>query len=226
MAIHKARPYFGYNRMKTALFKEGFVVNHKKVRRLMRELGVSSVIRRKRKYYGRKSSVVFKNVLARDFKSQNPHEKLVTDITYVRIGNEFVYLSVVLDLFNNEIVAWKVSRRNDYVLVKETVNQLDCKGAILHSDQGYQYTSKPYALLLKKKGIEGSHSRRGNCYDNACVESFFSHLKTEKIYLEKPQSLEEAEKMIFDYITFYNNKRFQKKLGNRSPYEYRQAVAA
>ncbi|WP_040950169.1 IS3 family transposase, partial [Gorillibacterium massiliense] len=91
---------------------------------------------------------------------------------------------------------------------------------------GYQYTSKPYALLLKKKGIEGSHSRRGNCYDNACVESFFSHLKTEKIYLEKPQSLEEAEKMIFDYITFYNNKRFQKKLGNRSPYEYRQAVAA
>ncbi len=142
LSIHKQYPYFGYQRMKTALRRKGLIMNHKKIRRLMKELGVSSVIRRKRKYYGKKGSTIFKNVLARNFESLKPLHKLVTDITYVRIGNEFVYLSAVMDLFNNEIVAWKLSRRNDYILVKETVEQLRCKGAVLHSDQGYQYTSR------------------------------------------------------------------------------------
>jgi transposase InsO family protein len=226
LAIHRLRPYFGYIRMRTALKREGIVVNHKKVRRLMRELGIRSVIRRKRPFAGRKPSVLFANVLARKFTAEKPGEKLVTDITYIRVDDDFMYLSVVLDLFNNEVAAWEFSARNDLELVRKTVEKLHETGAILHSDQGFQYTSNPYAAQLKKQELIGSHSRRGNCFDNACVESFFSHLKAEKIYLEKPKDSESARRMIAEYIEFYNTERFQKKLGDRSPVEFREAIAA
>ena len=146
----------------------------------MRELHIRSVIRKKRPFAGRKPSVLFRNVLNREFRATAPEQKLVTDITYVRIGHEFAYLSVVMDLYNNEIV----------------------------------------------KKLTGSHSRRGNCYDNACIESFFSHLKTEKLYLEKPQNLEQARSQITEYILFYNKERFQNKLGDLSPIEFREKVAA
>ena len=172
MAIHWQHPYYGYLRVKTALLREGIVMNHKKVRRLMREMDIRSVIRKKRPFAGRKPSVVFLNVLARDFKAQAPGQKFATDITYIRVGDEFIYLSVVMDLYNNEIVSWELSDRNDLQLVLNTVNRLDAKGAVLHSDQGFQYTSKQYASLLDKLGLIGSHSRRGNCFDNACIESF------------------------------------------------------
>lgn len=226
LSIHRLRPYFGYKRMRTALAKEGFVVNHKKVRRLMRELHIRSVIRKKRPFAGRKPSVLFRNVLNRDFTSGAAQKKLVTDITYVRIGHEFAYLSVVMDLYNNEIVSWELSERNDLKLVTDTVKRLQCGPALLHSDQGFQYTTQSYARLLEEKGLTGSHSRRGNCFDNACVESFFSHLKTEKLYLEKPQNLEEARVQITEYISFYNKERFQNKLGDLSPIEFREKVAA
>jgi putative transposase len=108
MAIQRVRPYFGYYRMRTALRKEGLIVNHKKVRRLMREMGIQSVIRKKRLFAGRKPSVVFDNVLNRCFTAQSAMEKYVTDITYIRTGFDFVYLSVVMDLHNNEVVAWLV----------------------------------------------------------------------------------------------------------------------
>jgi putative transposase len=226
IAIHRIRPYFGYKRMRTALHKEGFQVNHKKVRRLMRELGIRSVIRKKRPFAGRKPSVVFPNVLNREFTAEAILRKFVTDVTYVRIGHDFVYLSVILDLCNNEVVAWELSARNDLQLVLDTVKQLNAKHAILHSDQGFQYTSKPYSNLLEEKELIGSHSRRGNCFDNACIESFFSHLKTEKLYLEKPDSAAAARKLIAEYIDFYNNERFQKKLGDLSPVKFREAIAA
>lgn len=227
LAIHRLRPYFGYIRMCTALRKEGLLVNHKKVRRLMRELGIRSVIRKKRPNAGRKPSVVFANVLNRDFKASAPFTKLVTDITYVRIGHDFTYLSTVMDLHNNEIVAWKLAERNDLQLVLDTIKQLGTrKGAILHSDQGFQYTHKAYATQLLAQGLQGSHSRRGNCFDNACMESFFSHLKTEQLYLKRPNNEHSARLLIAEYIEFYNHERFQKKLGDRSPVEYRKAFAA
>ena len=97
---------------------------------------------------------------------------------------------------------------------------------LLHSDQGFQYTTQSYAQLLEEKKLTGSHSRRGNCYDNACIESFFSHLKTEKLYLEKPQNLEQARSQITEYILFYNKERFQNKLGDLSPIEFREKDAA
>ncbi|MNI14205.1 Integrase core domain protein [compost metagenome] len=230
LSIHRLHPYFGYLRMTVALRKEGLLVNHKKVYRLMKKLGIQSVIRKKRRFFGKQASVVNPNRLDRQFQVDTPLSKLVTDITYIRVGERFVYLSAIQDLFNNEIVAWRLSERNDLALVNETVDSLsknvNLEGAILHSDQGFQYTSKPFNRKLKGLGILGSHSRRGNCLDNACIESFFSHLKTEKVYLSKPGTLAEAEQQVREYISFYNKNRFQKKLNNRSPAEYREAVAA
>ncbi|WP_432613328.1 IS3 family transposase [Cytobacillus oceanisediminis] len=231
LAIHKMHPYYGYKRMTRALSQEGIVANHKRVRRLMRELGIRSVIRKKRPFYGRKGSVLFPNVLNREFLAEKPYEKLVTDITYIRVGDEFVYLSAVLDLYNNEIVSWQLSERNDLKLVIDTIKQLEgkqfAKNALIHSDQGFQYTTKAYEKQVKEDlQIIGSHSRRGNCHDNACIECFFSHLKTEKVYLVRPKTMEEAYVAIQDYIHFYNQDRFQSKLNDLSPIEYREKAAA
>lgn len=131
-----------------------------------------------------------------------------------------------MDLYNNEVVAWRISVRNDLKLVVDTVKSRQDSKALLHSDQGFQYTTRTYAQVLEDKGLVGSHSRRGNCYDNACIESFFSHLKTEKLYLEKPKNLEDAEHLVKEYILYYNKERFQKKLGDLSPEEYRNQIAA
>ncbi len=231
LAIYKIHPYFGYKRMTKALKREGILVNHKRVRRMMRDLGIRSVIRKKRPFYGKRGSVVFPNVLNRQFTAEKPYQKLVTDITYVRAGDTFIYLSSILDLYNNEIVAWKLSERNDLELVLNTLNQLEnkpfTKDALIHSNQGFQYTTPAYKKQVTEKiKVQGSHSRKGNCYDNACIESFFSHLKTEKLYLVNQKNKAEAAKAINEYIQFYNNDRFQEKLNDLSPIEYREKVAA
>lgn len=144
LTIHHQHPYYGYKRMRTALRREGIMVNHKRVRRLMRELGIRSCIRKKRPFYGRKLSVVFPNILKQDFYASS--QKLATDITYIRVNDKFVYLSVVIDLYNNEVMACSMSKRNDLALVHMTLDQLTTirgmEDAILHSDQGFQYTSK------------------------------------------------------------------------------------
>ncbi|SDX61228.1 Transposase InsO and inactivated derivatives [Marininema mesophilum] len=230
LAIHMQHPYYGSIRITAALRREGILVNRKRVRRLMRDLGIFSVIRKKRPFFGRKSSVLYPNRLDRQFTAETSLHRLVTDITYVRIGNSFAYLSVIQDLWNNEIVAWSLSKRNDLDLVLDSLDQLHAssslKGVLIHSDQGFQYTSKTYAHRLEAYGMVGSHSRRGNCFDNASMESFFSHLKSEKIYLERPNTYEAAHQAIQQYITFYNERRFQKKFGDLSPVEYREKIAA
>lgn len=123
-------------------------------------------------------------------------------------------------------LAWVCGHFICLATVELGVKQLGNGDAILHSDQGFQYTTKTYANLLQEQGLTGSHSRRGNCFDNACVESFFSHLKTEKLYLEKPRDIAHARKLIAEYIEFYNTERFQKKLGDLSPVQYRESIAA
>lgn len=173
---------------------------------------------------------MFKNVLNREFHAETMYQKLVTDIIYVRIGDTFAYLSAVLDLYNNEIVAWQVSERNDLELVMDTLKQLQDKpfhkDALVHSGQGFQYTTKSYEKQLRELGIQGSHSRRGNCHDNACIESFFSPLKTEKMYLVRPKTAEQAYQAIEEYVQFYNHDRFQEKFNGLSPIEYREKAAA
>ncbi|WP_425325416.1 IS3 family transposase, partial [Paenibacillus xylanexedens] len=180
MAIHFENREFGYPRMTTALWEAGLNVNHKKVYRIMRELSIQSLIRKKRKKSSYTPSVIYPNRLKRQFHATAPQQKMVTDITYISDGSAFVYLSVIQDLFNNEIVAWQLSKRNDVQLVLDTVEQWtqkrDVSEAVLHSDQGFQYTSQAYNTRLEAFGIKGSHSRKATCLDNACIESFFSHL--------------------------------------------------
>lgn len=229
VAIHSVRPFYGYRRVTVALKREGFVINHKRVYRLMNNLGIQSIIRKKRKYFGKAGSNVFPNLLQRDFASLYPGEKYVTDITYLPVTNGFIYLSAIQDLYNNEIVAYSISARNNLELVFDTLHNLHRSlsvNVVLHSDQGFQYTNSAYKQKLTDMGIHGSHSRKGNCLDNACMESFFSHLKTEALAGKKEQSEQETVTLVDEYIRFYNTERFQKKLGQLSPVEYRGKLAA
>lgn len=230
MGIHFLHPEYGYPRMTFLLKENDYLINHKKVYRLMKEMDIQSQIRKKRKRHGHTPSVINPNRLKRKFRASGPNQKMVTDITFVSDGKQFYYLSVIQDLFNNEIVGWELSKRNDLELVLNTVNtwtkKKDVAEAVLHSDQGFQYTSKAYNKRLEAYSIKGSHSRKGNCLDNACVESFFSHLKTEKLYIEQCKSEVEIRQAIEDYIYHYNYNRAQKKLNQRAPIEYRHALAA
>ncbi len=230
MAIHQKEKAFGYPRVTTALKKEGLVVNHKRVYRLMKDMGIQSTIRKKRRYFGKKGSNIYPNLVNREFKNRKPNEVLVTDITYLPFNGRFYYLSVVQDLFNNEVISWKVSDRNDLDLVMDTIDEVIKKknvhGTILHSDQGFQYTSKKYNQRLQEYGIIGSHSRKGNCLDNACVESFFSHFKTEMLYPSNCKTEQELLQVIEDAVYYYNFKRFQKRLNQCAPIEYRVTLAA
>ncbi|PFA69404.1 IS3 family transposase [Bacillus cereus] len=220
-SIHVKHKEYGYPHMKITLQEEGYFINHKKVYRLMSELNIQFIIRNKRRFFKGNYSNTFPNVLNCEFKDRQQNEALVIDITYLRFQEGFRYLSVVQDIYNNEVVSWKISRRNDNELVLDRIEMLaqkrDVRGTILHSDQGFQYTSHAYnKRLLDLGGIIGSHSRKGNCHDNACIESFFSHFKTE---VDLIQAIEE-------YIYFYNYKRFQKRLNHRAPIEYRNSMAA
>lgn len=227
-AIHALRPIYGYRRMTTTLRRQGIHVNHKRIYRLMKQLGYQSTIRKRRKYFGRKGSCMFPNVLRRDFKSQNGYQKLVTDITFLPVDTGFLYLSAVQDLHNNEIISYEIGKRNTLDLVLKTVAPLKAvisNDTVLHSDQGFQYTSKLYKQTLDDAGIQGSHSRKGNCLDNACIESFFSHLKTEAFPTGCILSERDTIVRVHEYINFYNTERFQKRLGQLSPVEFREKLA-
>lgn len=197
----------------------------------MKTNGIQAKIRKKKwKHFGRKEKYVLSdNYLNREFSAKRPNEKWVTDITYLLFNGKKIYLSSILDLYNNEIVSYKISERNDLRLVadtvKEAIKKRDVKGLLLHSDQGFQYTSIRYNQLLKRYNIKQSMSRKGNCLDNACMESFFSHFKTECFYRYQFETSKEVKTAVKNYIKFYNNKRFQKKLNNLSPTEYRAKAA-
>ncbi|MDC0765329.1 IS3 family transposase [Brevibacillus sp. AG] len=227
----------GYRRVQDELYRQyNLKVNHKKVLRLMQELGMQAIIRRK--YIHRTSyeaavsdGRIAENLLQRNFTAEGPNQKWVTDVTQFRVFDRRIYLSAIKDLWNNEIVAYHLSQRNDNPLVLETFKkafekQKDVAGLIVHSDQGYQYTSHAYHDMLPKVGAQISMSRRGNCYDNASMESFFSHLKVEALYPYDIRSIEEAQRRIEEFILFYNEKRAQRKLNKLTPVEYRRQLIA
>lgn len=223
---------YGYRQIQLFLLQDhGLWINHKKVLRLMQEMGLRARIRRK--YRNNRvwniGDRVVKNVLERKFLAEKPNEKWVTDITQYRVGEEWLYLSAIKDLYNNEIVAYHMSLRNDKQLVLQTFAQAfekekDVNGLIVHSDQGFQYTSYDYHDMLPKVGAQISMSRRGNCYDNASMESFFSHLKTEGLYPYDIRSIEEAQMRIKEFIDFYNHRRPQRKLNKLAPVLYRNQL--
>lgn len=223
---HKGR--YGYRRIKDGLRKKGILINHKTVLKLMSELGIQSVIRKKRKYnsYKGEQGKIAPNILKREFKAEKPQQKWVTDITEFRVGDKKLYLSPIMDLYNQEIISYELSERPVFKQVMKMINKAFRKipnksNLILHSDQGWQYQMKKYQRRLEKKGVIQSMSRKGNCLDNSIIENFFGTLKAEMFYLHKFQSIEQLKKEIINYINYYNKLRIKSNLNGMSPVEYR-----
>lgn len=212
---------YGYRRMWLALDKKGIHHNSKTVLRVMKKYDLLSEIRRRRKWTNMGRQIhKYENLLNRQFQADKLNSKWVTDISYIHTKQGVLYLSMIRDLYDNSIVAYKTGTEQTVNLVLDTIRLAMRKEKKtvaaelqLHSDQGFQYTSQGYFQLTKKYGITPSMSRRGNCYDNAMAENFFSILKTECIYRQKPASFKEANEMIDRYIHFYNFERIQLKTG-------------
>ena len=225
------RGNYGYRRMTLELRNRGYMVNHKRVQRLMKVLGLSARIRRKRKYSSYQGEICKKadNLIQRQFEATKPMEKCYTDVTEFAIlaSSQKLYLSPVLDGFNSEIIAYNLSTSPNLEQVEAMLNQAFSEehytNTILHSDQGWQYQHQYYHHFLEGKGIQPSMSRKGNSPDNGMMDSFFGILKSEMFYgYEKTfHSLEQLEQAIVDYIDYYNNKRIKIKLKGLSPVQYR-----
>ncbi len=207
---------YGYRRVHIWLERQGIYHNPKTILRVMQKYSLLSVVRRKKyRNYGEYLHR-YPNLLNRDFKAERPNQKWVTDISYIKTGQGTLYLSIIRDLFDNSIVAFKTGTEQNINLVLSTIREAKKREKVtaelqLHSDQGFQYTSHAYFKLTKSYNITPSMSRRGNPYDNAMAENFFSILKTECIHRIKPQTYEDARLLIDEYIHFYNNERIQLK---------------
>lgn len=221
---HKGR--YGYRRINIELRNIGCLINHKTVLNLMKSLCLQGK-QRKNKYKSYKGAVgkLAENKLNREFASKAPFEKLATDVTEFAVCNEKVYLSPILDMYNNEIISYNISRSPNFEQTREMLKGLIVKlpknaKPILHSDQGWQYQMKGYQKKLKEHGIVQSMSRKGNCLDNSVMENFFGRLKVEMFYGEKFQTTDEFIRILKEYINYYNNKRIILKL-KMSPVQYR-----
>ncbi|GAA3253172.1 hypothetical protein GCM10017706_17190 [Lactococcus lactis subsp. hordniae] len=235
--IRTEHPNAGYRPMVELLKQRGFHINHKKVQRLMKKLGlrVTSYWRKSRKYnsYKGKVGTVAKNKLHRRFKTSIPHQKITTDTTEFKYYENGIqkkcYLNPFLDLFNNEVLSFEISKQPTYQAISKALTQAlevtsDCPyRRTFHSDQGWAYQMKNYVHVLKSQRIFQSMSRKGNCLDNSVMENFFGLLKQEIYYGCIFNSYEELEQAIFIWIEYYNTKRIKKKLNWMSPIQYRLA---
>lgn len=211
-----------------ALRQEGRCVSSRTVSRLMQEMGLKSITVRKYKATtnSNHSLPIFENVLDRQFKVLAPNKVWVTDITYIGTGEGWLYLASVMDLFSRRIVGWSVGPRMTRELVLDALDQAYERrkpepGLIHHSDRGSQYASEEYRTRLTEYGMIGSMSRKGNCYDNACIESFHSTLKKELVYQTKFRTRKQAEKELYTYIEFdYNRLRFHSTLGYKTAHQF------
>ena len=221
---------YGYRRVHIWLERQGIYHNPKTILRVMQKYNLLSVVRRKKyRNYGEWLHR-YPNLLNRDFTADRPNQKWVTDISYIKTKQGTLYLSVIRDLFDNSIVAYKTGTEQNVNLVLSTIREAKKREKVtaelqLHSDQGFQYTSHAYFKLTKEYHITPSMSRRGNPYDNALAENFFSILKTECIHRIKLQTFEEARLLIDEYIHFYNHERIQLKT-KLTPYELRSQLVA
>ena len=224
---------YGYRRITTELHNRNYVINHKTVQRLMKELGLVCRVRMK-KYQSYKGEVgkIAPNLLERDFSTEKPNEKWVTDVTEFSLFGHKLYLSPILDLHSGDIVSYTIYDRPVLNMVTEMLKLAfekipDGINLILHSDQGWQYQHKHYQKMLKNKGIRQSMSRKGNCLDNAVMENFFGLLKAELLYLQDFDSLDQFRTELDEYLDYYNNRRIKLKLNGLTPAQHRsQAIAA
>ena len=222
---NKTHQTYGYRRVQIWLLREfGLVMNHKAVLRVMNKYNLLSKSRRKRKWVQNCESIHrYANLLERNFYAERPNLKWCTDISYIPTKEGFVYLSVIKDLYDNFVVAYKVGTENNNNLVYETVKAAKKEVTAelqLHSDQGFQYTSAGYFKLTKSYHITPSMSSPGSPLDNACAENFFSTLKSEWLHRYTPATKEEARLLLGEYIHFYNYERIQLKT-KLTPYEKR-----
>ncbi|WP_408605264.1 IS3 family transposase [Bacillus timonensis] len=233
-AIHeKVEGIYGYRRMMMTINRKlGQKFNHKRYYRLMKVAGIQSVIRQKKKRYKHSTPQhVAENVLNREFSAEKPNEKWVTDVTEFKYGlSKKAYLSAIRDLYDGSIVSYVLGHSNNNNLVFKTLDKATKllekdQHPLLHSDRGFQYTSRGFKRKIDKAEIKQSMSRVGRCIDNGPMESFWGTLKCEKYYLHKYETFEELSKAIDEYIYFYNHNRYQKRLNGLSPVEYRAKAA-
>lgn len=225
---HRHKGRLGYRRITLLLKEKGILINHKTVLRLMKILGLKSIIRvKKYKSYKGEQGKIAPNVLQRNFKSDTPNQKWATDVTEFNVSGNKLYLSPIIDLFNGEIVSFDLSERPVFsqiirMLKKSFRKVKSTQNIILHSDQGWQYQMKRYQRQLRDQGLTPSMSRKGNCWDNACIESFFGTLKSECFHRQEFASVKELEITVKEYIDYYNNERIKVKLEGLSPIQYRE----
>ena len=222
---------YGAKKVNSKLRKMGLEVNLKRVKRIMKENRIFSIITKKYKYYkkGNESVSLVRNVLNRDFSTETINEKWVSDITYIWSRKEgWCYLSSIMDLYSNRIISHKVGKFMDIKLVMETLKEAYYvrgrkSNIIIHTDRGSQYMSKEYRDYCKSSKMIVSYSRKGNPYDNACIESFHATLKKEYIHHKKFDTIEEIKVGVFEYIEkWYNRERIQEKIGYLTPVEFEE----
>lgn len=222
---HKGR--YGYRRIAVSLKKRGYLINHKTVQKLMKQLGLKSIVRPKR-YKSYRGSVgnIAPNRLAREFSAGAPSEKWVTDVTEFNVNGEKIYLSPMIDLYNSEVIAYQIQSRPTYDLVGKMLARalkrlIPTQAPLIHSDQGWHYQMPAFKSALKERGLEQSMSRKGNCLDNALMENFFGILKTEFFHRQTFASMEIFVQELKAYIRYYNYDRIKLKLKGLSPVQYR-----
>jgi transposase InsO family protein len=231
--VHKeSRQTYGYPRVHAALKQQGITCGRHRVARIMRENGILGKKARRFKRHAHRHQRMWesKNLLLEQGEVAARNQVWVGDITFIRVGSRWNYLSVVMDLYSREIIGWAFDKNRSAELVREALlmaaqGNPDRSNLIFHSDQGSEYASRIYMDTLKKEGIQISMSRKGHCWDNAHMESFFQSLKTEMIYFNRFKTLEEATACIMDYIHFYNHKRLHSGIGYNSPAKYQRMAA-
>lgn len=228
----KHRGRYGYRRVTATLRNGGQLINGKTVRRLMGELNLKCTVRAKkyRSYRAKMAGQASPNILNRQFSADQPNCKWVTDVTEFKVAGEKLYLSPVLDLYNGEIVAYQTDTRPRYALVGTMLERAiarlpkDAK-PMVHSDQGWHYRYPGYRESLVSRGLEQSMSAKGNCLDNASMESFFGTLKSEFYYRERFESVADLRAKLDEYMHYYNHDRIKMKLEGLSPVAYRTQAA-
>jgi putative transposase len=220
----------GITRLKMNLKKiHGLILTKATVYRYMRLNGIQSIIRKKRHPWGTKPHHQIPNLLKRDFTTEKPNEKWSIDVSFLFTKEKILYLCAIKDLYDKSIISYKISRFNNNPLVFETfkaamlsVPLVHRKNLILHSDQGVQFIAPMYARLLEEHQVRHSVSYRGSCVDNAPIESWFSALKTESIYLYNQLSEDEMIALVYQYVRYYNEERLQEKIKELAPIDYRK----
>lgn len=222
---------YGVRRICHELLNKGFHINHKKVQRLMSKMCLKGV-RPKEKYHSYLGAVgaVADNLIQRDFKATKPNEKWSTDVSQFNCAFGKCYLSPIIDMFTGEVISFDLSLSPNFEQTIKMLNSAfkkhsDLNGLIFHSDQGWQYQMKQYGAFLKEKGIKQSMSRKGNCYDNCIIESFFGKMKNEMFYGHEREfkTFEDFKRIVIEYIDYYNNKRIQSKTKWMPPVKFREA---